>query len=528
MSPEQIISFNCPGCQKGLRVKQDMAGRNVKCPVCMAVIQIPDMETMPTQPIPIVEPISAPKPAPRPVQSSRMIPAVKQQQTPAAKPGQSSRVIPAIKQQQTPAARPGQSSRMIPAIKQPDRPVTGKMSSVRLKAGASQILPKEGVSVKNKKTLMIAGGAVAGVIIIILIAVFMSAQSETKQKEILDNKKRVTEKQDQDEREAREQKAKDFIKEIDRIENSAGIDYKSVLNKIKNNESDVKGTPYEKDIAAKKEEIKQKLDVLRVVNETKSDFESNPNDFARIIKQYDKLKEDAKVIRNTNALVDEIERLKAVVVDAQKKEFDTALASIESNVNSMMEKNEFKNALAECKKALEKFPDAKDTIENKISNIKQAESEYLRKRYDWQVLYDGSGTLGWNSQNCNVFIDTDGLGIENKTGGQGFATVGEAEWQNYTFEMSYKIVQGAARILVRFDLSKGNNQVVIPIARKFGNSWEKLIVTISDDQITFKQGDGAAQTISVPDNTPSRGKIGFLLNPGERMLIKDMKAKLIR
>ncbi|MFA5794800.1 MAG: hypothetical protein WC980_07015 [Candidatus Brocadiia bacterium] len=483
---QELISFNCPSCQKLLKVRQNLVGRTVKCPACMNVIQIPDSESMPTQPIPMMEHPPEPKPAPR---STAPI----------------SRLAPASK----------------PAIK----PVTGsKLASGRLRPGVKQLSPEEQAA-KKKKTMMMLGGAIAGVIIIVLIAVFMSAQSARKQKELEENKRIAKVKQEQEEKEAREQKAQSVIKDVVKFEESVGVDYGSLLKKIREKKSDVKGTPFEKELAAKEDEVKQKVDVLRVVRETTRDFESNPKDFDRIIKQYDKLREDAQVIKNTDALVNEIEKLKVEVVKAQKKEVENVLASLESNVGGLMDKNQFKEALFECNKTFKDWPDAKSDIEKIVVKINQAQAEYQKKRYDWQVLYDGSATTGWDSVGCNLFIETDGLVIENKSSGLGFAAAGQADWQNYTVELNFKMVQGAVTIAVRF--KAGEPSMAIPVARKFGSSWEKVTVTVKDNEMIFKQGDGEVKKVPVPDGTSAQGKVGFILKPNDKIIIKDIKAKLI-
>ena len=35
------ISLTCPSCERGLKVKDELAGRKIKCPKCSEVITVP-------------------------------------------------------------------------------------------------------------------------------------------------------------------------------------------------------------------------------------------------------------------------------------------------------------------------------------------------------------------------------------------------------------------------------------------------------------------------------------------------------
>jgi hypothetical protein len=65
-----VITFNCNSCGKELRVKDEFAGREGKCPLCGRTMQIPSRDA-PREPEPeIVEPLREEVP-PEPVRSSR-------------------------------------------------------------------------------------------------------------------------------------------------------------------------------------------------------------------------------------------------------------------------------------------------------------------------------------------------------------------------------------------------------------------------------------------------------------------------
>src|SRR5689334_7362453 len=62
------ISFVCPGCQKTLRAKDEMAGRKSRCPYCKTVCTIPELPGViatPDSAVPDVLPADSPKGRPR-------------------------------------------------------------------------------------------------------------------------------------------------------------------------------------------------------------------------------------------------------------------------------------------------------------------------------------------------------------------------------------------------------------------------------------------------------------------------------
>jgi len=57
--------MNCPGCQTPLRLREDMAGKKIKCPRCAMVITVPSEEAEVLEALPADEKITAEPPAPR-------------------------------------------------------------------------------------------------------------------------------------------------------------------------------------------------------------------------------------------------------------------------------------------------------------------------------------------------------------------------------------------------------------------------------------------------------------------------------
>jgi len=58
--------MNCPGCQTPLRVREEMAGKRIKCPRCAQVIAIPAQEVETLEEVSPGEEITAAPPAAKP------------------------------------------------------------------------------------------------------------------------------------------------------------------------------------------------------------------------------------------------------------------------------------------------------------------------------------------------------------------------------------------------------------------------------------------------------------------------------
>jgi predicted RNA-binding Zn-ribbon protein involved in translation (DUF1610 family) len=57
-------TMNCPGCQAPLRVREDLAGKKIKCPRCGAVVTVPAEEVLTVEEVSAAE-ITAEPPPPR-------------------------------------------------------------------------------------------------------------------------------------------------------------------------------------------------------------------------------------------------------------------------------------------------------------------------------------------------------------------------------------------------------------------------------------------------------------------------------
>src|SRR5690242_4122227 len=60
------ITFKCTTCDRLLKVKEEMAGRRVRCPECRAVLQVPELQDAeespaPTQPAEVGYAVAAPE-----------------------------------------------------------------------------------------------------------------------------------------------------------------------------------------------------------------------------------------------------------------------------------------------------------------------------------------------------------------------------------------------------------------------------------------------------------------------------------
>lgn len=58
-------TINCPGCQTPLRLRDDMAGKKIKCPRCATVVTVPAEGAVVVEVVPAGEEITAEPPAPK-------------------------------------------------------------------------------------------------------------------------------------------------------------------------------------------------------------------------------------------------------------------------------------------------------------------------------------------------------------------------------------------------------------------------------------------------------------------------------
>src|SRR6516162_1857998 len=70
------IRFHCPKCDQALQLKEDMAGKRVRCPRCNEISTAPAPVTVvtPSPPAAVVEPIEAIAPAPTPAGPQAVVP----------------------------------------------------------------------------------------------------------------------------------------------------------------------------------------------------------------------------------------------------------------------------------------------------------------------------------------------------------------------------------------------------------------------------------------------------------------------
>lgn len=58
-------TMSCPGCQTPLRLRDDMAGKKIKCPRCGSVVTVPEEEAVVVEVVSAAEQITAELPAPK-------------------------------------------------------------------------------------------------------------------------------------------------------------------------------------------------------------------------------------------------------------------------------------------------------------------------------------------------------------------------------------------------------------------------------------------------------------------------------
>lgn len=514
--PTGSISFNCPNCNKPLRVRNDFAGKNVQCPGCQGVIRVPATDPAAiTQSIPQ---LNTPKAPAGPGRQTAPVQAAPKPATRIIAP--SSKSIQAFAPGTT---KPATSSQ---AVKSPTSKISGRLPAVKAQPQTAREAPS-----KKKKIIFIASGA-AVLVLIIGLALFLSHRSNQEKERLLDEKKANQAKREEEAEQARLQQAKEALSEISRYEQLAPVDFKGILKKIAEKEKDVEDTPTEAELKAKKEEINAKLDIYNAVRDAEKNFNKNQTDYDSPLKEYEKLKSDAQATKNPDALVTEIDKFIGRLNDARKKEIEKEVETLTSKIDADVDKNKFKNAYTLCgqiPKHLKDLPEAKEAIDKLKEKIKQAEAAYRDKRRQWQPLWDGSGTTGWKNENCTIYIgEEDCLVIANeKPNTVGYALVGEGDWKDYQLEMDFKMVQGAVTIFVRVNPSNPNaGAIPVPLVRKFGGDWEKLSLEIKEGQLTYTQGSNPTNTGTIPDAASPQGGILFYVKSGDKIMIKNIKVKL--
>lgn len=512
------IQFACPRCAKQLRVRQDFAGKNVQCPSCQGVIQVPATDPAAiTQPIPQ---LNTPQPPLRP--STVRVPTASQQPPPRPPTriiSPSSKSITAIA---SGTAKPTSASQ---AVKSSASRISSKLSAVRAQPQqAKEPLPRK------KKIMLIAGGGGALAVIIGLI-LFFSHQSSKEKENLLRDKEAIKEQKTQDAEKARLEQAENALAEILRYEQLAPVDFKGILKKLNDKEESFKETPTADKVKVKREDLTAKIDILSAVKDADKSFSKNPTDYETPMNAYEKLKSDAQATKNPDALVDEIDKYIGRLNDAKQKELDKVIEELGAKIDAELSKNGFKNALALCGQLpahLKNLTEAKEEMNKWKEKIKTAEAAYHDKRKQWQSLFDGSGTTGWKNENCSIYIEEDCLVITNdKPNTVGYALAGEANWKNYQLEMDFKMVQGAVTLFVRVNPSNPNVGIPVPLVRKFGDAWEKLSLEIKDDQLTYTQGNDPTKTASIPDEAPTQGSILFYIKSGDKIMIKNIRVKQV-
>jgi predicted RNA-binding Zn-ribbon protein involved in translation (DUF1610 family) len=61
------LTVTCPGCNSPLRVREEYAGKKLKCPRCSGIVEVPNGEAAPetVEPLPVEEVLPAPRPGKR-------------------------------------------------------------------------------------------------------------------------------------------------------------------------------------------------------------------------------------------------------------------------------------------------------------------------------------------------------------------------------------------------------------------------------------------------------------------------------
>lgn len=425
---------------------------------------------------------------------------------------------------------------------------------------------------KSPRNMYLIGGIIGGVVILVILLMIIfkgsGKQPDTKNKTggNVDNKKiskeelLAQEKKAEDERLA---KAKKTFEEITDYEQKNPLNSKQILQQIKEALSSVANTDYEKQLVDKKAEHEMKRPIIKDVNEYLESYNKSPSNFDGYITDLNQLKDKAKDVKNNEALISFIDEQVAKVQEGLKSEAKKELEDLKPQLEDFKSRNLFDEAINSCESFLAKFkkdPSVASEVNKLKEDLENAKKVYLnKKKEEGKIIFDtdNQDTDQWWSFSFlgpapRLNVKNDILTLEDTVQDKGqmqqlklpFSSCvcfGESSWSDYTIELEYKIVQGSAVLGLRFDYqvlkdavqqvqqNGGKIQFNLPYAlslkRKFGaDKWEKITVDIRDKNVIIKEEDKPERKEAMPAQIKSGG-IGFLLRPGDKIIIKSIKIK---
>lgn len=380
---------------------------------------------------------------------------------------------------------------------------------------------------ENKKSipkLYLIGGAAAGLVLIVGLIIFFSVRANQN-----DNRERL-------------RLAQESYDEIIDYQEKHPLEFKKILALIDEYRDVVKQTKFEYDLDDKEKEIQGKANVLKKADRADQAFAANPTDYDGTFEKYTTLKNDARELEDSKALVAELNHRINDLEAKREKEVVEKIPLLEFKIDAELDKKGFQAALELCDNApedvfpsyLKNSPKAQDELNRLKKKIKEAETVHTQKQKGWQILYDestkpGSGDWPWKWHGCTHQFQDKNLVLINTTNGTGIVYVGETDWKDYEIEVTYKVIHGALTVLTRANYKdKKARAIPIGLQRKFPSDWRTVSIDLSGNQLNISSSDIEIDNPvrTVPKNNSKKGAIGFQLRAGDRIMIKELKIKL--
>ena len=431
-----------------------------------------------------------------------------------------------------PPPRPAQTSRLRPAVKEED--IEEEAVPSRHHFGQAKTA-KGGI----KKIYLIAGAAAVIIIVVIMIITSMSNAAnqkaeETRQKTLKGYFSEIKDAENDYPNEP--QKVIDQIKK--RADALKGTAYEKDIDEMARN------AKARIEIADKIKELEKPVDTAEEVDKRLKDIsalKSNPavNDslgsklkglLSDFTKQKKKLAEEEKKAREGQEA-------------AEKKAYE----DFKTKVEGLKNKKEWKAMLRECDVLLGRpntlqYQEEVDKIKEEAKTALEEQQEKTKKRKEWQILNDDISKWDRNGDpKSEIYVDEDKILLKNpnSSANRGAITTitnnNEKDgWKDFTLTIEFKVLSGALDISLRGGLQVLNYQgfqyqiftgIPVKFPRSFKDEWQKYTIEVKGKKLTIS-GTGLPEP-AISDIPEGSGEIGINVKGGDNIIVKELKVKVI-
>jgi len=392
-----------------------------------------------------------------------------------------------------------------------------------------------------KKIYLIGGAAVVVLIIAILVITSMSnaAKQEQEEKRQADLKKYYNEIEETDKDFAdNPQKVIDKIKE--RRESLKGTEYEKKIDTMEQN------AKARIEIVDKMKELEKPVDTVEQVDKRLKDISALKNNPAVNDSLGSKLKELLTLYtKQKKKLAEEEKKAHEEQEAAEKKAYEDFKAKIEDSRN----KKDWKAMMRECDVLLGRpgglqYQEEADKIKEEAKAALEEQQAKIRKRKEEQVLNDDiSKWERTGDSKSEIYVDEENKIILKNPGSssnRGSVTSitndnDKENWKDFIVTVEFKVLSGSFEMFLRGGYRPVNipglgtlnlfSGIPIPFPRKFKDEWQKYTIELKGKKLTIS-GTGLSEpkTADVPEGP---GGIGINVKGGDNIIVKTLKVKII-